>query len=296
MRFIKDAQGAWHWDVPAPVIAPMPVAATAAAPASPADSTGSGDAGGSGISIADLDGLEDGDSVTVRAVVTAPPGMFGKTSFAVRDTAADAGALVRVYGSGALPAMHAGDTVLLTARLKRDGVRRLATTVKEIAMLGDAPHGAPVDRAPGDVTMEDAGLAVMVHGAVAARGKRWIAIGDDTGTSEIIARLVSGEMPAAIAGDAVTALGVVRPLAKGLEITVAKASDMQIAAADTGTMTNAATDAGQAVVRTAPSLPELPAQAVPHPWTTAGLLTSACAAGLMVWKKRQGLAGGIEEL
>ena len=243
--------------------------------------------------VSDLSALSDGDSAIVQAVVTMVPGMFGKTTFAVRDADEESGVIVRMYGKGPFPTLRKGDVVKIVAHLKKGETIRLSTTAKGVSVISAGRLPVAANRSPSEISSEDEGLEVAVHGLVTGRGKRWVSLSDDTASTEITGRLVSGETPAANEGDEITVTGVVRMVSGKPELAVSESSSFHIVTPPTVSIVEPQEDktkvesvsGGQIAMNFPARADESPLSA----WGTAGAITLTVVLGYALWRRKGGV-------
>lgn len=212
--------GAWEWTaVPTPSGANIPAAMSPdeLAPAAPAQP---GTSDEEPIEEANLDEVSDSDDETLVAVtgtVTLPPGTLGKRTFAIQDDTA--AVIVRAHGNAPMPRLSAGDIVRVVGR-KRDTLP-FSTTGRMIERVG-THEIAYASREVGELSGDDAGLAVRMRGVVTRRAAKSFVIADEKYSAEATVRADAlPEKEALRAGAIVTVRGVVRSRNEKVEIVAA---------------------------------------------------------------------------
>lgn len=219
--------GGWKW-LPEDVAGDGIHVSGAAASALPAallptdDGTSQADAAEQPVQASVSDVSPDDDSLLeVEGIVTLPPGVVGKRTFAMQDPADLDGMFVRAYGSGAMPQLAAGDRVRVVGRATRNLPSRFATTGARIRKVA---AGTPLfeERALAGIGDDSAGAAVAVTGIVTRRGESVLSVADEKGRTEIAVRAVTGGTFATtfMEGATVAARGVVRVRAGKIELLV----------------------------------------------------------------------------
>lgn len=220
----SGAEGGWSW-ISAGTVVSADRAATAGGAATP-------DEGSSPATISETretDGEQpvpssvgdiapdDTALLEVDGIVTLPPGIVGKRTFAMEDSAGQAGTFVRAYGMTPMPSLAAGDRIRVMGRAAPGG--GLSTVGKRIMRLGTGVLDFQ-ERAVQDVSRDANGLALAVTGIVARRGKTSLTLTDERAGGEIAVRFARKTEvdPRIVAGATVTVKGVLRDRSGAYEL------------------------------------------------------------------------------
>ena len=162
------------------------------------------------VQIAEIDGMESATPITFSGIVTLPPGVLGKMTFAVMDPSGGAATFVRIRAGGAAPALKKGDLVRIAGKKSSSAAYGVAAAWQDVHVLGKGSAMHPIEKNPLEIGPEDAGLEVRLRGVVSGRGKRWISLTDETAEREVRVTFAGSDAPPAKQGDGAVVTGVVR--------------------------------------------------------------------------------------
>jgi hypothetical protein len=302
---MKYTNGTWGWGPEVSVMTSITDEGNSASADSPeqvpkiSDSIGGAETDSVGLT--EFSTFEDGETAIIDAVVTLPPGIAGKSVFAVRDSEAEVGAFVRMYGSGPYPQLQKGDSVRIIGRIKSIGSVKLATTAREVSKTSSSIKIAPFDVAVADIGSDFSGLELTVSGLVARRTKRTLTIADDAGSAEIVARITSDETPESAPGQKIAVTGVVRSTSSGFEILVADSSAFVLSEPPSAEVSVASDE--EPSLASEDKTNRLPLdfsaaarKAIPNPWVSAGAIVTVGVLGYGLWRKRMVIEDDIDGL
>lgn len=176
--------------------------------------------------IAAVRDLPKGSAVTFQGIVTASPGDISSDFFFVQD---DTGGVQVYSSSAAFPAASAGDLVEITGKISKSAqeFRVNVSTEDGMKILGNGEEMIPKSV----TTLEDHdGELVTVNGEIASkRSTSWNVLADD-GEEIAMKFLSSGAVvpPSAVAGQRVSATGIVRVKKGVAELLPRRSEDLVI--------------------------------------------------------------------
>ncbi len=135
------------------------------------------------LDISDIETSDD-ELVEISGMVTIPPGVVGKRTFAVQAHDGTAGVFVRAYGRSAMPPLAAGDTVRIIGRAANGAFSTLGQRVTRVAAGTVRFHERAID----EIEEKDGGVAVAVAGIVTHRGRTSLVVSDDAMRRELTVR------------------------------------------------------------------------------------------------------------
>lgn len=132
--------------------------------------------------IASLDGLENGDEVTIVGTVTFQPGDVGKTMVGIQDETG--AAIARLYGS--VPdGIERGVRIQVKGKVARtNDVVRLNVRTADIQMLGEHDI-APFPTSVAELDRDHEGAYVSLEGTITDVRKTWFMLTDDGARTEV---------------------------------------------------------------------------------------------------------------
>lgn len=212
--------GEWEWtDAPTPdgENIPMATAPDKLAPAATAQAETPEEEPADEASVNEISDADDETLIAVTGTVTLPPGTLGKRTFAIQDDTA--AVIVRAHGNAPMPPLSAGDVVRVVGR-KRDAFP-FSTTGRMIELVG-TDQVAYAAREVGELSGDDAGLAVRIRGIVTRRTAKSFVVADEDYSTEATVRAdMLPDKEAMRTGATVTVRGVVRARNERVEIVAA---------------------------------------------------------------------------
>jgi len=209
----------WSWPSPAPttLIEPPPPQEPIEEPETPPNTLS--------VSLAELDALEVGTELHINGVVTMPPGIVGKSIFALQDENGLGGVFVQIFGTNTHE-LHVGDVVVMQGSLRtRTGRPYIATTAVKMS-LGAHTQTTPLALTVDEVAREHEGMLVTLQGTLTKRTSLTATLADDSLQTEISAEIPRDSLRSAEPGTTVRMTGVLRRNGEGYELFASKVNEI----------------------------------------------------------------------